>query len=229
MSSRFRGRKVVRCRGIRGPAAVTRAQEPSIDKRLRRLRRLHGASWSRTGTSPASASAIVVKDKLVFAKGYGYRDYGKKMPVHDAHDACRSRRTRSCSRPSRPGSSSDDGKLDWDKPIRQFVPSIRFYDDELDRTVTIRDMLSHRTGHHPARLDLVSSPTSRRRICSSVSSTSSRRQPPRSVFLYNNMMYSGSGYAVEILSGKPWETFVRDRILTPLGMTSTIVLDRRPC
>jgi len=41
------------------------------------------------------------------------------------------------------------------------------------------------------------------------------------VFLYNNMIYAGSGFSIELLSGKTWEAFVRDRILTPLGMTST--------
>ena len=35
------------------------------------------------------------------------------------------------------------------------------------------------------------------------------------------MMYAGTGYSIELLSGKPWEAVVRDRILTPLGMTST--------
>ena len=40
----------------------------------------------------------------------------------------------------------EEGKLDWDKPVRQYVPGIQFYDDQLGATVTIRDMLSHRTG-----------------------------------------------------------------------------------
>ena len=40
----------------------------------------------------------------------------------------------------------DEGKLTWDKPVRQSVPSIQFYDDELNNTITVRDMLSHRTG-----------------------------------------------------------------------------------
>jgi hypothetical protein len=46
-------------------------------------------------------------------------------------------------------------------------------------------------------------------------------EPPRSVFLYNNMMYSGTGYAIQLLSGKTWEQNVRERILNPLGMMST--------
>ena len=49
----------------------------------------------------------------------------------------------------------EEGKLDWDKPVRQFVPGIQFYDDDLNATVTIRDMLSHRTGITRARHDLV--------------------------------------------------------------------------
>lgn len=36
------------------------------------------------------------------------------------------------------------------------------------------------------------------------------------------MMYAGAGYVIELLSGKTWEDFVRERILLPLGMTSTV-------
>ncbi|MGH9334940.1 MAG: DUF3471 domain-containing protein, partial [Vicinamibacteria bacterium] len=47
-------------------------------------------------------------------------------------------------------------------------------------------------------------------------------QPMRQTFLYNNMMYAGAGYVIELLSGKTWEDFVRERILLPLGMASTV-------
>ena len=40
----------------------------------------------------------------------------------------------------------EEGKLEWDKPVRQYVPSIQFSNDVLNNTVTIRDMLAHRTG-----------------------------------------------------------------------------------
>ena len=40
----------------------------------------------------------------------------------------------------------EEGKLTWDKPVRESVPSIQFYNNELDNTVTLRDMLAHRTG-----------------------------------------------------------------------------------
>jgi hypothetical protein len=44
----------------------------------------------------------------------------------------------------------------------------------------------------------------------------------RQTFLYNNMMYAGAGYVIELLSGKTWEDFVRERLFLPLGMTSSV-------
>src|SRR6185295_15312432 len=95
--------------------------------------------------APGIGIGIVMGDKLVFAKGYGFRDYGKKLPY-----------TTNTTQPIASNSKLftavavgllvEDGKLRWDEPIKQFVPTIRFYNDELDRSVTIRDMLSHRTG-----------------------------------------------------------------------------------
>ena len=100
------------------------------------------------------------------------------------------------------------------------MPGIKFYNDDLDRTITIRDMLSHRTGitRHDSiwyKSDFTQKDLFERLRYLEPS------EAPRSVFLYNNMMYAGAGYAIELLSGKPWEQVVRDRILTPLGMTST--------
>jgi CubicO group peptidase (beta-lactamase class C family) len=88
-------------------------------------------------------------DKLVFAKGYGFRDYGKKLPYTTSTTQPIASNTKLFTAVA-VGLLVDEGKLRWDEPIKQFVPSIRFYNDELDRSVTIRDMLSHRTGvtHH---------------------------------------------------------------------------------
>jgi CubicO group peptidase (beta-lactamase class C family) len=114
----------------------------------------------------------------------------------------------------------EEGKLDWDKPIRQYVPSIQFYNDDLNRAITIRDMLSHRTGITRHDLIWYKSDFTQKELFERLKYLEPS-EAPRSVFLYNNMMYTGSGYATELLSGKTWENFVRDRILTPLGMTST--------
>src|SRR5438093_9361984 len=94
---------------------------------------------------PGIGVGIVVKDKLVFAKGYGYRDYGKKLPYTPSTLQPIGSNTKLFTAVAT-GLLVDEGKLDWDKPIRNYVPSIKFYNDDLDRTISLRDMLSHRTG-----------------------------------------------------------------------------------
>ena len=100
------------------------------------------------------------------------------------------------------------------------MPSIKFFNDDLNRTITIRDMLSHRSG--VTRHDLIwyKSDFTQKELFERLRYLEPT-EPMRQVFLYSNMMYAGSGYSIELLSGKPWESFVRERILTPLGMTST--------
>jgi CubicO group peptidase (beta-lactamase class C family) len=195
-----------------------RAQPPSIEKRLEGLD-AYMAEVLKDWNVPGIGVGIVVKDTLVFSKGYGYRDYGKKIPFTANTTQPIASNTKLFTAIAA-GLLVDEGKLDWDKPIRQYVPGIKFYNDDLDRTVTIRDMLSHRTGITRHDSIWYKSDFTQKDLFERLKYLEPS-QPPRSVFLYNNMMYSGSGYAIELLSGKPWETFVRDRILTPLGMTST--------
>ena len=95
---------------------------------------------------------------------------------------------------------ADEGKVDLDKPIRQYVPSIQFFNDDLNRTVTLRDMLSHRTGITRHDGIWYKSDYSQKELFERLKYLEPV-EAPRSVFLYNNMMYSGAGYSIELLSG----------------------------
>jgi len=162
---------------------------------------------------------IVVQDKLVFAKGYGYRDYEKKL-----------RFTTKTMQPIASNSKLftavaagmlvDEGNLAWDKPIRDSVPEIQFYNDQLNSNVTLRDMLSHRTG--VTRHDLIwfKSPFTREELFKKLKYLEPQ-EPIRTTFLYNNLMFAAVGQIIEIKSGKKWEDFVRERIFTPLDMSTT--------
>jgi len=168
---------------------------------------------------PGIGVAVIAKDKVIFAKGFGYRDYGQKLPFTTRTVVPIASNTKLFTATAA-GLLVEDGKLEWDKPVRQFVPSIQFYNDELNRTVTIRDMLSHRSGITRHDLIWYKSDFTQKELFERLKYLEPSENA-RSVFLYNNMMYSGSGYAIELLSGKPWEQFVRDRLLTPLGMSHT--------
>jgi CubicO group peptidase (beta-lactamase class C family) len=173
---------------------------------------------------PGIGVGIVVKDKLVFAKGYGFRDYGRKLPFTPRTTTPIASNTKLFTAVAA-GLLVEDGKLAWDKPVRQFVPSIRFHNDALDASVTIRDMLSHRTGITRHDSIWYKSDFTRRELFDRLRYLEPS-QPLRQTFLYNNMMYAGAGYAIELLSGRSWEDFVRERIFAPLGMSgSTFSID----
>ena len=199
-------------------AHSARAQEPDVTKKLDGFD-AYMAQVLKDWNTPGIGVGIVVNDKLVFAKGYGYRDYERKLPftpttLHPI--ASNSKLFTAVSA----GMLVEEGKLTWDKPIRESVPAIQFYNDELNNNVTLRDMLSHRTG--VTRHDLIwfKSPFTRKELFERLKYLEPQ-EPMRQTFLYNNLMYAGAGYVIELKSGKRWEDFVRERILTPLEMPAT--------
>ena len=170
--------------------------------------------------APGVAVGVVVRDKLVFAKGYGYRDYEKQLPM-TANTLFQIASNTKLFTAVAVGMLVEEGKLEWDKPVRQYVPSIQFSNDVLNNTVTIRDMLAHRTGITRHDMIWYKSDFTRKELFERLKYLEPR-QPLRQTFLYNNLMYAAAGYIVEQLSQKPWEDFVRERILRPLDMHSTV-------
>ena len=170
--------------------------------------------------TPGAGVAVVLKDRLVFAKGYGYRDYEKRVPVTPNTLFQIASNTKLFTSVA-VGMLVEEGALDWDKPVRQFVPSIRFFSEELNATVTIRDMLSHRTGISRHDMIWYRSDFSRKELFDRLRYLEPS-QPMRQGFLYNNMMYAASGYVIELLTSYSWEDFLRERILKPLQMNSTV-------
>ncbi|MEN6560922.1 MAG: serine hydrolase [Acidobacteriota bacterium] len=197
------------------------AQTPDQDaaKKLRGVD-AYMAKVLKDWNAPGVGVGVVAGDKLVFAKGYGYRDYGKKLPFTPA-TLCQIASNTKLFTAVASGLLVDEGRLTWDKPVKGSVPSIRFYDNELDNTVTLRDMLAHRTG--VTRHDTIwyQSDDSRKQLFDKLRYLEPQ-EPLRQTFLYNNLMYAAAGYIIELQSGKPWEEFVRERILRPLDMAATV-------
>lgn len=194
------------------------AQDADIQKKLKGFdKEMEKAlkDWNM----PGAGVGIVKNGKLVFVKGYGYRDYEKKLPI-TANTLFQIASNTKLFTATSIGFLVNEGKLDWDKPIKTFVPSIQFYNSELNNTITIRDMLSHRTG--VTRHDLIwyKSDFSRSELFEKLKYLEPS-QPLRQGFLYNNMMYAASGHIIELLEGKTWEAYVQEKILNPLKMNST--------
>jgi CubicO group peptidase (beta-lactamase class C family) len=169
---------------------------------------------------PGIGVGIVVNDKLVFAKGYGYRDYEKKLPITSKTLFPIASNTKLFTAVAA-GFLVEEGKLTWNEPIRKSVPSIEFYNSELNNTVTLRDMLSHRTGITRHDSIWYKSDYSEKELYERLKYLEPK-EPLRQMFLYNNMMYAGVGEVIYLQSGKPWADYVREKILKPLEMNSTV-------
>ena len=168
---------------------------------------------------PGVGVGIVVNNELVFAKGYGFRDYEKKLPYTPGTMSPIASNTKLFTAVAA-GMLVQEGKLTWDKPVRESAPSIRFYNDLLNNTVTLRDMLSHRTGITRHDTIWYKSDFTRKQLFEKVIYLEPQ-EPIRQTYLYNNLMYAAVGYLIELQSGKTWEQFVKERILDPLEMKST--------
>jgi CubicO group peptidase (beta-lactamase class C family) len=194
------------------------AQETDIGKKLEGFDS-YMAQILKDWNTPGVGVGIVVNDKLVFAKGYGYRDYEKKLPFTPTtlqQIASNSKLFTAVAA----GMLVEEGQLTWDKPIREAVPTIQFYNDQLNNNVTLRDMLSHRTG--VTRHDLIwfKSPYTRKELFERLKYLEPQ-EPMRQTFLYNNLMFSAVGEIIELKSGQRWEQFVREKICAPLDMKTT--------
>jgi CubicO group peptidase (beta-lactamase class C family) len=203
-------------------ARAVRAQETEVTRKLEGFD-AYMEQILKDWNTPGIGVGIVVNDKLVFAKGYGYRDYEKKLPFTPT-TLCQIASNSKLFTAVAAGMLVEQGKLTWDNPVRDAVPTIQFYNDQLNNNVTLRDMLSHRTG--VTRHDLIwfKSPFTRKQLFEKLKYLEPQ-QPMRETFLYNNLMFSAVGYIVELKSGKTWEQYVRENIFEPLDMpTSTYTI-----
>jgi CubicO group peptidase (beta-lactamase class C family) len=197
---------------------AARAQDADVAKKLQGFD-AYMEQTLKDWNTPGVGVGIVLGDKLVFAKGYGYRDYEKKLPFTAKTLQPIASNSKLFTAVSA-GMLVEEGKLTWDKPIKQSIPEIEFYNDQLNNNVTLRDMLSHRTG--VTRHDLIwfKSPFTRKELFDRLKYLEPQ-EPMRETFLYNNLMFAAVGQVIEMKSGKRWEDFVRERVFTPLGMSTT--------
>ena len=199
-------------------AGSAAAQDINVAQRLEGFD-AYMAKTLKDWNAPGVGVGIVVNDKLVFAKGYGFRDYEKKLPFTPATMSPIASNTKLFTAVAA-GMLVEEGKLTWDKPVRESVPAIRFYNDQLNDSVTLRDMLSHRTGITRHDTIWYKSDFTRKELFEKLVYLEPQ-EPIRETFLYNNLMYAAAGYLIELQSGKTWEQFVKEKIFDPLQMNST--------
>lgn len=169
---------------------------------------------------PGAAVAVVKDGEVVLAKGYGVRKLGETTPV----DAGTLFAIASCSKAFTTATLAilvDEGKIDWDDPVIDHLPAFRLYDPYVTREITIRDLVTHRSGLGLGGGDLLwlGSDFSQEEIVHRIRYL----QPAssfRSRYAYQNIMFVVAGQIIPAVAGKSWDEFVKERIFGPLGMKS---------
>jgi CubicO group peptidase (beta-lactamase class C family) len=168
---------------------------------------------------PGVAVGIVQDDKVIYLKGQGLKEVGKKDPV--TPDTIFP--LASCTKAFTTTAMAvlvDEGKMKWDDPVRKHVDFFHLSDPSADAMVTLRDLVTHRTGVGPHELLWYRSPWSQEEIIRKIGKVK-LDYPFRSGFRYQTTMFTTAGWAVGHASGLSWGDFVHKRILEPLGMKST--------
>ncbi len=169
---------------------------------------------------PGCAVAAVRGGRVELAGGWGLRDREAGLPVTQETLFAIGSTTKAFTATT-VGALVDEGLLEWDRPLRDYVPGVRLHDPIASDRLTIVDLLSHRSGLPGHDLTWVGQPgRSRAEIVRSLRFLPLSRDL-RQEFQYCNLGYLVAGHVVEALAGVPWEDFVRGRLLGPLGMRRT--------
>lgn len=164
---------------------------------------------------PGLALSVVKDGGVACARGYGFRDPEKGLEMN----ADTLYRIASNTKAFTALSSAmlvDEGRLAWDTPVKEYLPYFKLQDPYATDQVTLRDLLSHRTGL-PAHSKALLQFRSRREIVENLRYLEPSC-PIRTKHQYSNLMFITAGHLVEVVAGQSWESFVKERIFDALGM-----------
>src|SRR5262245_15023458 len=165
-------------------------------------------------------AVVVVKDgNVVYARGFGSRDLNKGLKVTTdtlfAIGSCSKAFTATAM-----GILVDEGKLDWDKPLRDYLPDFRLSDSYCNERIRPRALVTHQSWLPRHDMMWYGSPLSRKELYDRLQYLEPSK-PMHAKFQYNNLMFMAAGVLIERVSGTTWEEFVRRKILDPLEMKTS--------
>lgn len=165
---------------------------------------------------PGLAVAVVRDGRVSWCEGFGLRHVAQALPVTAETLFPIASCTKAFTAMS-VGLLVEAGRLDWDKPIKEYLPAFQLWDASATERITVRDLLTHRSGLPSHDMLWYASNFSRREIFDRL-----RYLEPscdlRSAFQYNNLMYMVAGRLIEERTGLSWEHFVQTRIFDRLAM-----------
>ena len=170
---------------------------------------------------PGIAVAVVKDGKVIHSKGYGVRSLKSKKKVNENTLFGIASNSKAFTAVAL-GMLVDDGKINWNDKVQDYIPEFKMYDPYVTQEFTIRDLLTHRSGLGLGSGDLMIFPDSNEFTTKDIIYNLRYLKPVsgfRTKFDYDNNMYIVAGEIVARVSAKSWDDFVEQRIFKPLGMS----------
>jgi len=203
---------------VKASAAKLVEAQNQLQTNLERFRKLIDSLRIQQNT-PGLAIGIVKDGKTILLDGFGYRDLENKLPVTANTQFAIGSSSKAFTSLSL-GIMADRGQLDWEKPIVQYLPDFKLYDELATKSINALDLLCHRSGLPRHDLMWYGSNFSRKEIFERLQYLPPNK-PLRTTWQYNNLMFMTAGYMLERVTGTRWEKFVETEIFQPLGMKNS--------
>lgn len=179
---------------------------------------------------PGMSLAVVQNDRVIYAKGFGWRDVAQRKPVTPDTLFAIGSSTKAFTALSLV-MAQEDRKLQLSDAPRKYVPYFKLKDPAADAKITLRDLLSHNSGLPRTDISWIAGKLTREqaiRVLADVTPTA----PFGTKWQYQNVMFATAGEAVGRAEHTTYENFLQTRLLKPLGMTATTLsvkeMQKRP-
>ncbi|WP_115460610.1 serine hydrolase [Winogradskyella aurantiaca] len=172
---------------------------------------------------PGISVGIYKDGNLIYAKGHGVRSMETQKPM-DANTLVGVASNSKGFTCFALAMLIDEGKLQWDDKVRTHIPEFQLQDSWATDQFTIKDLVTHRSGLGLGGGDLMFFPEGGDFSIQDIIDNLKYIEPDssfRSTFEYNNLMFIVAGEVIKRVSGMTWEEFIENRIMKPVGMTSS--------
>ena len=168
---------------------------------------------------PGVSVAIVRNGDVILSEGFGLRNVEDSLPLTPQTLLAIGSSTKAFTTMVL-GMLADDGLVGWDERVIKYLPDFRLKDEYITNRMTVRDLVTHRSGLPRHDLMWYGSDYSRRELYDRLQYLDFSKDF-RTTWQYQNLMFLTAGILAGEVSGTSWEDLVTDRILQPLGMTAT--------